>query len=75
MMQAKGLSISSALDTGETGEIIDSYENDTSQVESVVQSIVLPLITNGINLSYAEACAKMSQISISEVRFYLGCRD
>ena len=67
----KGLTIGSALDTGETGEIIDSYENDTSQVESVVQSIVLPIITNGVNLSYAEACAKMSQISISEVRFYL----
>ena len=67
----KGLTIATALDTGETGEIIDSYENDTSQVETVVQSIVLPIITNGINLSYAEACAKMSQISISEVRFYL----
>lgn len=67
----KGLTIASALDTGETGEIIDSYVNDTSQVEMVVRSIVLPLITNGINLSYVEACAKMTQISISEVRYYL----
>ena len=69
--KAKGLSISSALDTGETGEIIDSYVNDTSQVETVVRSIVLPIITNGINLTYVEACAKMAQISVSEVRFYL----
>lgn len=69
--KAKGLSISSALDTGETGEIIDSYLNDTSQVEMVVRTIVLPMITNGINLSYVEACAKMAQISVSEVRYYL----
>lgn len=69
--KAKGLSISTALDTGETGEIIDTYVNDTSQVETVVQNIVLPIITNGINLSYVEACAKMAQISVSEVRFYL----
>jgi hypothetical protein len=69
--KSKGLTISTALDTGETGEIIDSYVNDTSQVEMVVRSIVLPLITNGINLTYVEACAKMSQISVSEVRFYL----
>lgn len=67
----KGLTIGTALDTGETGEIIDSYVNDTSQVETVVRSIALPLITNGINLSYVEACAKISQISVSEVRFYL----
>ena len=69
--KAKGLTIGSALDTGETGEIIDSYVNDTSQVEMVVRSIVLPIITNGINLTYVEACAKMAQISIAEVRFYL----
>ena len=67
----KGLTIGSALDTGETGEIIDSYVNDTSQVEMVVRTISLPIITNGINLSYVEACAKMTQISVSEVRFYL----
>lgn len=67
----KGLTISSALDTGETGEIIDSYLNDTSQVEMVVRTIVLPIITNGVNLTYVEACAKMAQISVSEVRFYL----
>ena len=69
--KAKGLTIGTALDTGDSGEIIDSYLNDTSQVEMVVRSIVLPIITNGINLSYVEACAKMAQISISEVRFYL----
>lgn len=69
--QAAGRTISNALDTGENGEIIDSYANDTSQVEMVTRSITLPLIENGVNLSFAEACAKMSQISISEVRFYL----
>ena len=69
--KAKGLSIGSALDTGDSGEIIDTYVNDTSQVETVVRGISLPIITNGINLSYVEACAKMSQISVSEVRFYL----
>lgn len=67
----KGLTIGTALDTGETGEIIDSYVNDTSQVEMVVRSIALPIITNGINMSYTEACAKMAQISVSELRFYL----
>lgn len=69
--KSKGLTIGSSLDTSDTGEIIDTYLNDTSQVESVVRSIVLPIITNGINLSYVEASAKMSQISISEIRFYL----
>jgi hypothetical protein len=69
--KAKGLTIGTALDTGETGEIIDSYVNDTSQVETVVRTISLPIITNGINLTYVEACAKMAQISVSEVRFYL----
>jgi hypothetical protein len=68
---AKGLTIASALDTGEEGQMIDSYENDTTQVESTVQSIVLPILTNGVNLNYVTACAKMSQISVSEVRFYL----
>lgn len=68
---AKGLTISSALDSGEDGQIIDSYENDTSQVETAVQSIVLPLITNGVILSYVTACAKMAQISVTDVRFYL----
>ena len=67
----KGLTIGTALDTGDTGEIIDSYVNDTSQVEMVVRTISLPIITNGINLPYAEACAKMCQISVAEVRFYL----
>ena len=67
----KGLRISSALDTGETGEIIDSYVNDTSQVEAVSHTIVLPILTNGINLTFVEASAKIAQISMSEVRFYL----
>lgn len=67
----KGLSIDTAFDTGAEGEVIDSYVNDTSQVEMVARSIVLPIITNGINLKYVDACAKMSQISVSEVRFYL----
>lgn len=68
---AKGLSINTALDTGDSGEIIDDYVNDTSQVQSTVNAIVMPLITNGVNLKYVDAAAKMSQISTSEVRHYL----
>lgn len=67
----KGLTISTALDTADTGEIIDTYVNDTSQVESVVRSIVLPIITNGLHLNYAEASAKMCSISVSEMRLYM----
>lgn len=69
--QAKGLSISTALDTGAEGEIIDSYTNDTSEVESTTRGIILPLLENGVNMNFVEAAAKISQISVSEVRFFM----
>ena len=69
--QAKGLSIGTALDTGAEGEIIDSYTNDTSEVESTTRGIILPLLENGVNMNFVEAAAKISQISVSEVRFFM----
>lgn len=67
----KGLTVINALDTGDSGEIIDSYVNDTSQVQSTVNAIVMPLITNGLNLKYVEIAAKMAQISVSDTRLFL----
>ena len=69
--QAKGLSIGTALDTGAEGEIIDSYTNDTSEVELTTRGIILPLLENGVNMNFVEAAAKISQISVSEVRFFM----
>ena len=69
--QAKGLTIGTALDTGAEGEIIDSYTNDTSEVESTTRGIILPLLENGVNMNFVEAAAKISQISVSEVRFFM----
>ena len=65
--QANGLTIGTALDTGAEGEIIDSYTNDTSQVEATTRGIILPLLENGVNMNFVEAAAKISQISVSEV--------
>ena len=67
----KGLTVINALDTGDSGEIIDTYVNDTSQVQSTVNAVVMPLITNGINLKFVEMAAKMAQISISDTRLFL----
>lgn len=66
-----GLTLTTALDTGEDGQIIDSYENDTSQVEAAAQAIFLPMLTNGINLQYVTACSKMAGISFVDTRFFL----
>lgn len=68
---AKGLTVGHALDTGNNGELIDTYTNDTSQVATVSRSIVLQILTNGIKLDYVSASAKIASISSSDLKLYL----
>lgn len=66
-----GLSVS--LDKEEyDGKLVDDNYNNTSSVEYVARKVVLPIISNGIDLARTSTCAKLSGgVSISDTRLYL----
>ena len=51
--------------------ILDSNENATSMIQNHVSKVTLPIIANGVDILFAEAAAKMAQISVSDCRQYL----
>lgn len=51
--------------------IVDDLENATTVVQNIVQKVTLPIIENGVDILRAEAAAKMSQVSVSDCRFFL----
>ena len=67
----KGLRVISSKDSN--GEIVldmDS-QNKTSTVEYVGRKVTLGLLTQGINLTRASQCAKISGVSISDTKLYI----
>lgn len=46
-------------------------ENNTTLIQVITQKILIPILTNGIDLKRAEICAKLAGISIADCRFYL----
>lgn len=69
----KGNTITTQSETyGDNGALIDDVQNDTSKVEILSQKIIIGILTNGINLSILSSAATISQISISELRLYIG---
>lgn len=51
--------------------IVDELENGTTVVQNLVQRVTLPIIEDGVDLVRAEAAAKMSQVSVSDCRYFL----
>lgn len=51
--------------------ILDDVDNSTTIVHMQVQKVTLPIISNGVDIVYAEAAARMAGISISDCRLYL----
>lgn len=51
--------------------IIDEVNNATTVVNNIVNKVTLPIIENGIDIVRAEAAAKMSQVSVSDCRYFL----
>ena len=69
----KGNTITTQTETyGDNGALIDDLQNDTSKVEIITQKIMVGILTNGINLSILSSAATISQISVSELRLYIG---
>ena len=51
--------------------ILDAIENATTAVQAQVDKVILPIITDGLDLVFAEASAKMAGISVADCRLYL----
>ena len=51
--------------------ILDDVENASTIVSKHVSKVTLPIISNGVDLVFAEAAARMAGISISDCRQYL----
>lgn len=66
----KNLTVHTAVDAFDDNAIVD-IENDSNKVQVVTDQIVNTLLTSGIDLRLAEAAARGSQVSISDVRNYL----
>ena len=66
-----GKSVSTQNETYDTGALIDDYNNDTSKAETASHSIIISLLTNGIDLRILETASEIAQLSISELRLYL----
>jgi len=69
---AKGLAVSITNDTyDDDTPILDDVTNATSQVENISRRILLPILTNGVDIKRAEAAAKICGIGVSDCRYYL----
>lgn len=66
----KGLSVISQVDGYEDNAIAD-VENNTNKVESIVNKIVLGMVTNGIDLRLCDFAANAANVSKIELRNYL----
>lgn len=69
---AKGLAVSVNNDMyDDDTPILDDVTNATSQVENISRKILLPILTNGVDITRAEMAAKICGIGISDCRYYL----
>lgn len=67
----KGNSITNQQDSYDDVPIADDVQNNSSVVESVSRRVTLKIITNGIDLQRVQLCAKLSQVSVSDLRLYI----
>ena len=51
--------------------ILDDIHTSSTEVQSIVDRTCMPMVTNGIDIALAEAAARMSNISIVNLRIYL----
>ena len=58
-------------ETYDGNALIDDQANDTSVVQGVAQKVVRGIVQSGVNLRIAETAARWSQISITDLRYYL----
>ena len=49
----------------------DMDDNNTTIINRITMSTVIPMIQNGVDLKRAEVCGKMTKISLSDIRFYI----
>lgn len=67
----KGLRVSSNLDSQSDIVIDPNKENDTSVVDSVTNKVIVPILTNGINLQIASQAKAIAQISLADCKYYI----
>lgn len=67
----KGLRVTTQAERYGDDQLIDDNLNNTSVVEDTTRKIVMSMITNGVDITRATAAAKISQISVVDLRFYL----
>ena len=49
----------------------DMDDNNTTIINRITMSTVIPMIQNGVDLKRAEVCGKMTKISLSDIRYYI----
>jgi ribosomal protein S18 acetylase RimI-like enzyme len=59
-------------DYDDSTPIIDTAGSISTEIQNEVDKVTMPIIANGVDLALAEAAAKMSNISITNLRIYLG---
>ena len=67
----KGLRVTTQNEVYGDNEMINDNLNNTSVVEDTTRKIVISMITNGVDITRATAAAKISQISMVDLRLYL----
>lgn len=67
----KGLRVTTQSEVYGDNQMIDDTLNNTSVVEDTTRKIVISMITNGVDITRASAAAKISQISIVDLRLHL----
>jgi hypothetical protein len=68
---AKGLRVTLSKDSYDGMQLDVDSQNKTSTVEYIGRKITLKLLTQDINLKFVSIVAKISNVSVSEVRFYI----
>lgn len=69
--RAAGKYTTTQMDTFDNGALVDDFSNDTSQVETISQKVIINILTNGINLELLNTASNIAQLSIVELRYYL----
>lgn len=67
----KGNQLNIAKDVFDNNTVGDETQNNSTEVQTITERIILPLITNGVDLNRTTLAAKLAQINASDLRFYL----
>ena len=68
---AQGNTLNIAKDSYEDNVVNDELQNNTTEVQTITEKIILPIITNGVDLNRTILAAKMAQINFADLKFYL----